>query len=86
LLSIFPNPGARVTIRFDAPEGVVRARVLDVAGRLVRTLLDRSVSAGRTDLPWDGRDQAGRPVAAGVYYVRLTTLKGATSERVTLLR
>jgi hypothetical protein len=48
----------------------LRARVYDVRGAVVRTLLDRRLPAGPVTLHWDGRDEAGRPVAAGVYFLR----------------
>jgi len=49
-------------------------RVLDVAGRVVRTLLDRrsgAVRAGRYSLDWDGRDDVGRLMPAGIYFCSL---------------
>jgi hypothetical protein len=46
--------------------------VYDLAGRLVRRLHDGPVGSGATPIAWDGRDSAGRRVAAGVYFVRAT--------------
>jgi flagellar hook assembly protein FlgD len=46
-------------------------RVYDVSGRLVRTLVDGRVEAGRHEVAWDGRDQGGRRTASGVYFYRL---------------
>jgi len=43
---------------------------VDVGGRRVRTLARGALAAGAHRLEWDGRDAAGRPVAAGVYFVR----------------
>jgi flagellar hook assembly protein FlgD len=45
--------------------------VYDVAGRIVRTLADGTLASGRHEQTWDGRDEAGKTVAAGVYFVRL---------------
>jgi hypothetical protein len=39
-------------------------RVVDLTGRVVRTL------AGPSPLTWDGRDDSGRALGAGVYWVR----------------
>ena len=40
--------------------------------RRVRTLIDGAVlAAGQHALPWDGHDDDGRPVSAGVYFMRL---------------
>ena len=45
--------------------------VIDVAGRVVRTLEPGTVrSAGTHTLRWDGRDHSGRQVRPGAYFVR----------------
>ncbi len=76
LLGNDPNPfNPSTTIRFVVPDGEARAynlRVFDAAGRLVRTLGAGSASPGMHAVPWDGRDDAGRDVASGVYLCRLT--------------
>jgi hypothetical protein len=51
---------------------VTRVTVHDLAGRRVRDLGrvgDDGTETGR-EVVWDGRDDAGRRVAAGVYFVR----------------
>jgi flagellar hook assembly protein FlgD len=45
--------------------------VYDVAGRLIRTLADGAFTAGRHPSVWDGTDERGKHVAAGVYFARL---------------
>jgi hypothetical protein len=64
-----PNPFRAATrVAFDlAREEPVEVAIVDVAGRVVRRLLRGVRSAGSHDVSWDGRDEAGRPVAAGVY-------------------
>lgn len=50
----------------------VRLVVYDAQGRSVRRLVDGAVQTpGAYSVPWDGRDEGGRPVAAGVYFYRL---------------
>jgi hypothetical protein len=68
-----PNPsGGGTRAPFALPRAThVRLRVLDVRGHLVRTLVDEMRSAGQNAATWDGRDQSGRPVASGVYFLRL---------------
>jgi hypothetical protein len=68
-----PNPfNPRTTIEFAVPTaGEANLRIVDLRGRLVRTLLDESVPVGRHARTWDGTDATGRPVAAGVYLYRL---------------
>ncbi len=64
------NPSTRVTFSL-AKQGPAVIDVLDLQGRLVRTLLSDTVAAGERTVEWDGRDDAGRPVASGAYLARL---------------
>jgi choice-of-anchor B domain-containing protein len=72
-LGNFPNPFHPATaIRFELPQATaVKLRVFDPAGRAVRVLVDGARAAGTQSVVWDGRDDAARPVASGVYYYRL---------------
>ncbi len=78
------NPGTTVRWRTEA-DGSARVTVHDVAGRRVRVLFDGSLAAGSHAAPWDGRDQAGRRVAAGAYVVRVESAGGAGAVTVVLL-
>jgi hypothetical protein len=81
-----PNPFAdETTFALNVPaRGRVTLRVVDVAGRVVRTLLDREVAAGEHPLSWDGRTDAGTDVASGVYFARLEFAGGGKTEDATL--
>jgi hypothetical protein len=70
-----PNPfsGSTVIGFTIARPQRVELRVFDPMGRLVRTLLDENLSAGRNLVTWDGKDAQGHLVPNGVYPVRLTT-------------
>ncbi|MBM4129973.1 T9SS type A sorting domain-containing protein, partial [bacterium] len=83
-----PNPSAAgVRIAFDLPAaGWARIAVYDVAGRLVRTIADGVHRAGAGEVAWDGADGDGRPVAAGVYMVRVESGDEAALRKVILLR
>ncbi len=74
ITDIRPNPlRNETTIDLDLPaawSGSVS--IHDLAGRRVRTLATGSLAAGERPLAWDGRDDAGRPVEAGVFWVRLS--------------
>ncbi len=87
-LAAAPNP-ARGTCRFrlalEAP-GEVTIDVFDVSGRRVRRLGPGWRDAGGSDLAWDGRDDAGAPVAAGVYLARAVHGARRAETRVALVR
>jgi hypothetical protein len=65
--------------------GRVRLAVYDLAGKLVRTLADEVQSPGRREAAWDRTDDAGRPVACGVYFARFET-EGFRSSRKLVVR
>ncbi len=67
-----PNPfgdRTRLAYTLQAPSAI-RLSVHDVAGRRVRVLVDGPQERGQHVIDWDGRDDGGRPVARGLYYVR----------------
>jgi flagellar hook assembly protein FlgD len=68
-----PNPfHAGVTIHFALPSASeVDVAVYDLSGRLVRSLDGGRLAAGAGSLTWDGRDQSGRAMGGGIYFIRL---------------
>jgi len=84
---IRPNPArGAATIRYTLAEsGVVRIVIHDFAGRLVRRLVNSWQMAGDHHLAWDGGDERGRAVPAGIYFARLSTPGGAPQSRRILL-
>lgn len=84
-----PNPfgnSTRVVYYIPREGSTSTIRVYDPAGRLVRTLLDESVFAGLHQVVWDGRDQQGRPAAAGMYLIRLENGPHQHTRKVTFVR
>lgn len=73
------NPETRVEFGLRTANRV-RLTVHDVLGRVVATLVDSRMPAGRHTVRWDGREASGRPAASGVYLLRLTA-GGATDVR-----
>lgn len=71
-LAGFPNPwsrGTEIRLSLSAPVPDATVEVYDLAGRRVRTLYRGAVTGGTTDIDWDGNNEAGRAVAAGIYLV-----------------
>ena len=83
-----PNPfNPATTLRFSLPDaGSVRLTVHDVTGRLVATLVDDYSPPGHRAVVWDGRDDAGRAMASGVYIVRLTAGERLAARKIVLVR
>jgi FlgD Ig-like domain len=90
LRNAWPNPfGHEVHIEYATfAEGEEHAvAVYDAAGRHVRSLFRGQRARGEHTLAWDGRDDGGRAVASGVYFVRLEFHgAGAVSRKLVLVR
>lgn len=90
-LSAAPNPfRGSTTIAFElsagAANGAVRLTIHDLAGRRVRTLVDGLVDDVGSSRGWDGTDDSGRPLPAGVYFARLESGALVRRHKVTLTR
>jgi predicted outer membrane repeat protein len=85
---VYPNPFRGSTnIRFANPLNAhVNVEVFDLAGRRIRTLEDGRLGSGEHSVRWDGRDANRRPVASGVYMLRVRVGTWSGSQRVVLLR
>jgi flagellar hook assembly protein FlgD len=64
------NPSATVAFTLVKP-GRSDVRVYDLRGRLIRVLAEGHFDVGRHEVTWHGKDNAGRRVASGVYFVRM---------------
>ena len=84
-LAAFPSPfRSGTTISYLLPKpGPAAIAVVDAAGRVVRTL---GIAHQASTVSWDGRDDAGRALSPGVYFVRLSTTSGTTNAKVLLQR
>jgi len=88
----YPNPFNPVTtIDYNvATSGFVTLEVYDVMGRLVKTLVDNQwVTAGQTSgysVNWNGLDDSGQRVSAGLYIYRLQSGSVSTSNKMILLK
>ena len=85
-VQVAPNPFAWSTaIQFSIPTGgETDVSAYDVAGRLVRRLHHGALRAGPHALDWDGRDEVGRDVRSGIYFIRIRS--GATTLNTKVFR
>jgi hypothetical protein len=84
-----PNPFNPVTTIAYAVRraGPVTITVYDVAGRVVRTLLDEELPAGTEGkVVWDGSDQRGERCGSGVYFYRINAPDFTSSRKMVLLK
>lgn len=87
-ISARPNPfNPSTQIHFTLPStGLATLRIFDVNGRLVREWSAKQFSAGEHVVLWDGRDQAGREAASGVYFSQIVFGNEHQITRMTLMR
>lgn len=84
-----PNPFNPITtVRLYVAPGDTRldVAVFDVRGRMVRQLHRGDSQPGWREFTWDGRDDAGRGQASGVYFVRARQATEATTFKMTLVK
>jgi hypothetical protein len=79
------NPSTQIVFSLSRG-GAARLEVYDVAGRLVRRLVEGTLTAGEHVVKWDGQDDNARPVASGVYVYRLAAPGANLSRRMALVR
>ncbi len=84
-----PNPflgSARVQFSLARADAAASLDVVDAVGRRVRSLVNGPLAAGAHSVVWDGRNDNGHPVGAGVYFVRLQAGDVAQSGKLLRLR
>ncbi|NIA12390.1 MAG: T9SS type A sorting domain-containing protein [Nitrospiraceae bacterium] len=84
----YPNPfNPSTVIPFALPEeSPVRIEIYDILGRRVATLTNTKCPAGFNRVVWDGQDQYGKPVSAGIYIYRMTAGKFSKARKLLLLK
>ncbi|MBI4727301.1 T9SS type A sorting domain-containing protein [candidate division TA06 bacterium] len=85
---IGPNPFIqRTTINYQLPQaGLVSMAVYNITGQRVRTLLSQNLPPGYYSQIWDGRNDGGRALSAGVYIVRLSASGRSAAQKIVKLQ
>lgn len=88
LLQNYPNPFNQTTkMQFTlAKSGFVSLSIYDLLGRKVRTLVSEHVSVGYKSVLWDGRNDAGKGVASGIYFYQLRVGDFFGTKKLVLLK
>jgi FlgD Ig-like domain len=87
-LSCYPNPfNPSTTITFSLAEPTyARLTIYGASGEIVRTLISGDLGGGMQRVQWNGRNDAGAPVASGVYFYRITADNKTSTKKILLLR
>jgi glucose/arabinose dehydrogenase len=88
LAQSYPNPfNSATVIEYQIPAAErVRLRIYNLSGQVVTDLVDEALTAGTYQTQWDARDDAGYPVASGVYLYRLQAGDRVLSRKLVLVR
>jgi hypothetical protein len=83
-----PNPfGGRAVLQYALPNAAaVRLSIVDARGRRVATLVNREQGAGPHSAIWSGRDDAGVPAGAGIYFARLEAADKTAVRKIVLVK
>jgi hypothetical protein len=84
----YPNPfNLNTEISFQLPyECKVDLRIYNLRGQLVKTVIDKELDRGVHTFFWDGRDNAGKSVASGIYFYKLKASDYACVKKMILLK
>ena len=84
----YPNPfNPTTTISYDLPEQAqVTLGIYDILGKQIKTLVNQSPDAGNKIAVWDGTDELGRTVSAGLYIYRIKAGSYSKTMKMVLLK
>ena len=84
----YPNPFNPVTsLRYDLPEdGLVNITIYDMMGRIVKTLVNGSQTAGYKSIRWNATNDRNEPVSAGLYIYTIQAGEFRKTKKMVLLK
>ena len=83
-----PNPFNPITsLRYDLPEdGLVNIAIYDMMGRIVKTLVNSSQTAGYKSIQWNATNNRNEPVSAGLYLYTIEVGEFRQTKKMVLLK
>ena len=84
----YPNPFNPITsLRYDLPEdGIVNITVYDIMGRIVKTLVNDSQTAGYKSIQWNAANDRNESVSAGLYLYTIQAGEFRQTKKMVLLK
>lgn len=88
LMQNTPNPALQHTeISYQiAKQGQVSLKVYNTLGQVVKTLISEPQNPGPHTVKWDGTDETGMQVTAGIYFYRMTSGEFNSTKKMVVLR
>ncbi|MBU0529651.1 T9SS type A sorting domain-containing protein, partial [bacterium] len=84
----YPNPfNPATTITFDLSEDTdVKILIYDMAGRLIRELVNQPMNVGTKTISWDSKDNLGQSVSGGIYFYKLQAGDFTQTKKMVLMK
>jgi len=84
----YPNPfNPKTTLHYDLPEdAMVNITIYDMMGRVVSNLVSSQQNAGYKSIQWNGTNDAGQPVSAGLYMYTIQAGEFRQTKKMVLLK
>jgi hypothetical protein len=83
-ISLFPNPFSDYsTIQFEIKKsGDISINVYELNGKLINTLINKYMVAGKHNINWDGSNENGTKVKPGLYFIRVQAAKNIITRSI----
>ena len=85
----YPNPfNPSTQISFDVPQGGehIMLNIYNILGQNVSTLVNGVINPGTYTMEWNATDEAGNPVASGIYFYELRSSSFTARKKMLLIR
>jgi len=79
------NPETNIPFTLNKTQNI-KLEVYDISGRLVKSLLNTTLAAGRHTVSWKALDSHNQTVSSGVYFIKLTGQSAVQTKRIILLK
>ncbi len=87
-IGVYPNPfNATASINWSSPTtGDGRIEIIDITGRIVKSLHSGVIVTGPHSMIWDGTDNGGNEVPSGTYMCKITMGENVASAKLSLIK
>jgi len=84
----YPNPFNPITtLSYDLPEdALVNITIYDMMGRQINTLVSSQQTAGYRSVQWNGTNNIGQPVSAGLYLYTIQAGEFVQTKKMVILK
>ncbi len=88
IVKAYPNPfNPKINLYFELYDNdVMEISVYDIQGKKVRSLYSGRMDRGTHSITWDGKEDAGRSVPSGLYFISFKTNSHTETRKISLVR